>query len=956
MQYLRPNALPPKVAQMRSLSESVRAALNVRTALLSQFSGYPSPANLLASVRKFFKLDNINDLRQGILELRDAVRYASQLLVNLPFLRVDRHQLQLNELYKYVEAHAQEYGYPHLAGRQNVLFFIAYLITGTEPPETSWLLDAPNDESNMFIKLSKLYRSLDVDATNYTVVRDTTTNKITVTPSGAAQIKYYVPASDDLQNLSEIAFPIDMKDFKEEEIAKTASEEKREQITSNIALMLHNESKIYAIANIRFVDHIFALLMDTDIWSTFVTPRKDVQPSGNEERSKGLALFSAYLQSLLIYPHVFRYEVFQASYLSMEEWNGTMPTLPAEISANYEKYIREYDFFDAKADVTGLFNHFTESNDPNLRTKIFPQFKEIVHFYGMEQEIAALAAMPKISSIKIERLQELQRKELDHILLSYPLKPYRLNQKVLTTIVEKRKFVTVTESTYTFLMPAYARFFSAPIKESLHKLTFRPLMPLHATIAASASWNRGYAPRFQTGKFGHRYCAVFSTAETNYALRNDELWQVALASSLNAKYDLTYVAVDLDTAKELRSRYSREWKTMYPSNLINGEKMIEPDAYAVGSDSLELRSLFESISGQHYTTISRELTNDAFAKIWATYLSSCALLFKDTGGGSFVNIAGDGLPYGVDYNTLLNMQDIDYSKDLIKLPSVNAIDEEQVQLFIAFLKKVPLPSATLKVGTFGVGTPYYYFSGNGDTLSVKRFVHEEGLLHMALRPVDKLPSVPEKWYLFDKFYAYSNDTLFIQANAHQAYDTVLDPNEVTSVSLGTRDWKGELTTTFLKFITFSAGYGTSSHRVAATDASGESSEVTKLIKELEKDTKEAASHTPVFGAPVTGDPGQIESEIAAGVNKSSSKGGKKQKDDKEDVSHDTGNITHGNKKKKDDDLETTPTVGDTPSKSAKKAIFTFKSVKTGKSIEVFPKEGESDDAAIARVKKDHNTP
>lgn len=927
MKRLRTNPLPPRVTQIRTLEESRIAAINVRFASISQMHSYPIAANVLAHVRRFFKLDSVNELRAGILHLRDCVRYAAELLISLRLLKVERHQLQLDIVYDYVSSHASEYGFKHLAGRESDLSFVAYLIVGSELQSSSWLLDLQTGTDNMMGQFLKLYDQIHSNKNNYKISYERDKSELKVILEGHEEGQYYVPQSDTLMPLSKIAYPSSSRESTVHLVSgfKETEGDKIKAVLLPYEQALANEAAVYSLADIKFVDHVFSLLMDIDIWNFFITPRKEATPESNNARSEGLKVFAGYLQSLLLYPHTFRYEMFRESYIRLEKWHGSLPAVPAEVVENYAKYVKKYDFLGASADAVNLYTQFDTTNDPNLEVEIYVQFKEMLTMYGCEDELTKLEAIPKQSVIKIDKLTELEDKTLDQVLLSFPLKQYALAETIATRLIEKDKFVTVTKAVYNFLNGGYSRYYADAIVRALDALNFRAHLPLHGFISGSKFFDKGFLPRFTTGSIGMRYGAPYATAENDYALRDKERNTIGVASKLYDTYSKNVVAIDLDVAAALRTSYSREWKSYYPATLARGEHRIDRAIYKVSP--LEVEHMFESISGLNFISIKRELSNDEIAKIWATVLSSFCLLYrKSPKADKATLIIGEGMPYGTSYEELATTQSFDEKIDFIAIP--------KTELFFAILKKFPLPGRSLAIANVAPGEPYYYFKGNGSNVDVDRLVTSESMQQFCLRPILMMEPSVIKNYLFDRFYVYSNDTLYIQISAKASFDSVLNSNEVVKVPISEKSWPGEKAALYLKYITF-PGYGNTT--VKAASSTEESSEVTKLIKEMETEMKKAHEETPIQNANASSSSDQVsETDIAKEFNEK----------------NDDGKAAEAKKKSEKKD-KVKPFAESANSEAAGIEVGRFIDPKTKKEIIVIAKEGEDAETAIKRVKAAH---
>lgn len=860
MQYLRANNFPPVVSQIRSLRETIDAAVNVRNVMLPQFHGFPVPGNILGSIRRHFNLGSLNELKEGLILLRDAVKFASELTVNLRITQPHRHQMQLLETIEYATAKAAEHGYPHLSGRPDMIAFVANLIQSSELHVDSWSLDFASS-SNPILRMKDLYNEVAQNVGGYSTSENPAGTGMDVVK--AREAKYYEPKDGKFEAFSNFAFNASkLRHYESNWAGKNASQ--RKLALDDAQTRLNYESIIYAIADIKFLDHVFHLLMDLDVWSVFVPARMESTAASNQERGEGLKVFAAYIQAILLYPHIFRYELFRQGYMRMEAWHGSLPTVPAEVMINYEKFIAKYDLLGAKDDAANLYATYDVAKDPNLGCRIIVQFREMFEIYGLGPELKTLSAIPTTSILKIDKIEELSTPMNSQIVNVFPVSKFRMTESIVHRLMTTNHFTEVTNLACSMLAPGEGVFFPDRVLDRLNELKFRSTIPLHGYISASDYFDKGNYPRLAQGSFAIRYHAPYASTENEFDLQTKLLPAVGHVSELNKRYGEFQCTTDESAAAAFRATYKREWRSFYPSNIFRGDRRTSVKTLQDSPDGIELRYMLESMSGVPYSAVKREVMVDVHASIWASYLSSFALLFRsdeeiieipfmaESGEEApapkhipskklnFVRIDGNGKPWGVSYSTLELLQQFDPAKDYKRLPDTN--------VYIAFLKTVPLPSDRMSYDVWGIGRNYYYYAGSAtNTKTFANVVSMEGLKHMHMRPLHQVSKSETFKFVLDKLYVYLNETMFINADARGHYDTAFESGENMVLPLIQKKWPGDQIQINVDYITFT-GYGNVATKITSA-LKGEEGSVKKLVGEMQAEAKRVwDGSTPIANA------------------------------------------------------------------------------------------------------------
>jgi hypothetical protein len=460
--------------------------------------------------------------------------------------------------------------------------------------------------------------------------------------------------------------------------------------------------------------------MDTSIWDVFVTPRS----GGNAEaenlaRARGLKIFSAYLQSLLMYPHVFRYEVYRESYAKLEEWYGSMPTIPAHVIADYELLVRRYDFFDAKQDVSSLFSLYDVESDPNVGSHIYVQFYEAAVLFAAEDIMRQLKGIKAPDSyIDFSDIKMLRQKEYNHLLMGLPLERVDIMVDITRRINESSQFEFTSRIFFTLIQSGFQVFLNDETITALADLQCKVAIPWHGKMDSTFAMGYGVVPSISLGSFPMRYFTPFATSALDFHIQNKLAYSIGTASSLytDNKHVLGY---DNEAADKLRKILGRDWGSYYPASAFSGTRMRSLESYG---DEISLKMLLEDISGDSYEVIKSTLNNASLLEVWATYLSSFALLFTKGSDGTAKVVEGAGFPYGTTYTDLAKKQKLP-----AKVSSARYMTLPGTELSISFLQQIPAPGDTFSIGEFYLMHNYYYNGANARTISVEHIVRSESL-------------------------------------------------------------------------------------------------------------------------------------------------------------------------------------------------------------------------------------
>lgn len=875
MKLLRSHDLPKKLTAFRSLEFDITAALDCRTALLARAKGYPRPAHVVARIQNLIPLNaGIMEIKNGIKKLRDIAQYAAEILMTIPQLKVEKQLLKTQDVQDYINNNKDDYGFKHLD--ENDIVLATYMILSSEMLEASWTLDQPStNTTNRITQFHELYQSLLKNRVSGVTIKPGTPgallkDRLDIAYAGA-QPYVYRSDTNTLEPLFDVAaVSRSLKSIMND----TADGDKATVLTS----ALQREDTILRIADLRLLDHIFSLFMTPDIWNSFVPHRPRSDAGNNEERAKGLKLFAGYLHSLLMMPYFYRIELWRKGYDKMEKWLGSLPFIPQDVSDNYTKIVMKYDTLNVARDVDALYELNQNMADKPTGSDIHVFFSEFAHLFGIDEaKRAAEAAVVLDPQIKITELAMLKDNKYNYILLSHPLGKYEMIRDIQKSILETEMYRTTMKDAFNSIIPGVSKYLQDDTVEKIKAAAFAVPFAFHQSLPITPSYATTSGTKLEGNTFTHRHYAMSYDYDTERALTKEMLYTVTNSRNLVTKFPVKTV-FDRHVAKELRNWLGREWRALYPSSLLMGDRVLEPKT--LRNSPIDMEQLVEYVTGYHFELVKHSLASTYTREIWATVFSSFGILYtidkksppiktgspeiprgEEAGTGFPLSlVTGFGMPYGKTYEQLARMQDFKDGEVVQLTPEV----------YIGFLKKVPLPSHKLNISSFSLNRQYYYCSGNGDTMDVKRLCFDEGLLHMAMRPISN-PPVAEHVF-FDSIYAYLNDSLLLQEDIAMRLVNQSEAQFSYALPFTPAEWKLEKLVPMIEFAELPKYANVTGGGVITEEKKAES--ITKLVKEMESAVKTADAGSVVKT--------EASTQTALPVNINASKnvggGGKKKKD------------------------------------------------------------------------------
>lgn len=530
--------------------------------------------------------------------------------------------------------------------------------------------------------------------------------------------------------------------------------------------------------------------------------------------------------------------------MQFEDWLRNFPVVPEDIERNYNETIRKYDVFNSAQDAADIFSLYHDK-DAAIRSEIKTLFTEFVSTFGLDALLSkASRASVTDAQIQLTDLSQLRDNKFNYVMLSHPIGKYEMTYDLFQHLFDADVFRQNMNDAFSAVIPVVGKYLQDSIVDKLQSLSFRPIIPFHPPLPGSLEYRSGIVPVIEHNSYVHDYSAVSADYETERKLRTDLLYNVLNIRRLKQQFSPKCM-FDMDIASKLREMLGRDWRTLYPSAIVAGDRSIDPRV--IKTSEIDLKQLLEQISGEHFEVIRRSFSTQYNREIWATVLSSFCLIFEVVNSDvispasgkeakdsirsldEFATVqAGLGHPYGKTYEGLAAMQDF---QDTDLIPVTESI-------YIAMLKKVPMPSTSIGVSTFTLNTPYYYFGGNGMTVDVDRFVYGEAMLQFALRPISPNISIPT--VLFDRIYAYINDTLVLQADISLRLNSSVEGKFKLPLPITTAPWKNDRFSPLLEYVKISS-YGKLSQGAIASDESM----IGSIMEELDKELVKTDSETPV---------------------------------------------------------------------------------------------------------------
>lgn len=302
MQKLNSKRLGTELISFTPLEPVLDQMIESRIPLFLALSGYPRAHHVVGTVQRALDTSSIHGLLTSIRRIRDLAHLASETLFNIPLLRADREQLVRAELSTFLVANQSNAMFGSGSLSVEDVDFATYLIVSAETNASNWTLEFSSEGDNMHVRFQSLYQNL---------------KSSNIKPDS---VPVYDVISDDIVTFADSTIGRNIR----------KSFEKMKGVGRDAAMneALRSACVTVHTSHVRLVDHVYGALTSTELWDSFITPRKSIDPSQNEERAKSLRILSSYMHSLLIHHSLFAVELFHQSVKKMGRLLVTFPQLP----------------------------------------------------------------------------------------------------------------------------------------------------------------------------------------------------------------------------------------------------------------------------------------------------------------------------------------------------------------------------------------------------------------------------------------------------------------------------------------------------------------------------------------------------------------------------------------------------------------------------------------------------
>lgn len=891
MDRISQNRLPNHLGAFVSLENVLAAAVTQRSTFIMSLCAYPVASHAVARLIALIKLTDMSSIYAGVLKARDLTLFAATILDSIPLARVDKSQLDRADISTYVKMNSSNHGIPTLSPED--IDLVAYLITSAESNEGAWLLEfTTTPEENPILQFQRLYQSLlSVEMSSKSKSDTGLYNSFDAATASVYDIerREILP----LQNTRRVRKIMD--DAHSRIASADVLSVERETISGNNALRAVFTT--YNLASLRVLDHLLMLILDTNIWGSFVSPRLKVDPSLNLERSKSLKLAAAYFQSILIYPHIFNIELFYQTYQNTQSWMQIYPAMPADILENFEQIIRKHDFLDARNDVKLVFDTLEQSKNESTTSAITGLPIEVVGAFGLDSikdnidAATATTALP----VALTELKTLDDEKYRYLLLSFPITEFHMGQTFSEHIFLGNLIGNELNSTMQSINPGLQRYYKEEIVNRLKTLDIRIPFGFSNQIPMTDEIVRPTTGALSNGRMLWRPLSPIHSLDYERYLRDEKKLSVFSSSHIMAQqpdYFSPRFLANLDVSLKLRNILKKpDWKTLVPSNVAYHDTKITTLMLQSSHDIV--KDLLRDLTHMSYTLLERQMNAPYLKELFATFFSSFACLysipadeFTAPSKGAKQNdvvldhtlyqIEGYGNPYGMSYASL----------SLLQGPlKINQLVKVGLNSYIRLHTTIPLPAETMVAcNDFFVTHPYYYYPAGSAKMEVASWVLGDGLWNFGLAPI--FGNITKPFTFLDQRHAYLNDKLYMQMDLTYRVVGTSDSNNGFEIPILQHHWSQDLFQSNLKYVTLGSYSSTQFQLIEDKDT-----EINKLITSLDKHDEEIVADNPVTRVedsspllnkkvnvpPIPGDDSIIDADTLKGKKNPENQGGGKKK-------------------------------------------------------------------------------
>lgn len=792
---------------------------DTRAVAISQMSGYPVPRHALARLQKMIKLTSYKELLESLNRIYELAYLTAEVIESMDAVNLNKYQVNRLEVTTYVAnivSASKSY-----APTEEEIDIISHLITSSEANPNAWVLSGGDENENLHLSFYNLYSEV-------------------LLAENPGALSVYSPSTGTITAYSQL--PMFSKTTK----AKTSKKGEAEDDDSKLT----HSAVIHQLSACRVVDHVYQLLLDKDIWYSFLAPRKTADVTSNLDRAKTLRIFSLYIQSLLTYNQFFSLEMYLGAYDIIQEWIAAFPALETESINKIEGTIRKHDYLGAKADAASIINSLTENAKSELDALVFP--KEYVAGFGFTDKVQQIES--KILEIPVPAtvtdIPQLSQPQFLPITSGGIVSSFDIVYDLTDLLIRGKVVAAMVDSSLQGLIPSLTRGSSKMALSGLQALNIKCSIPFKLPAAITYHVTNGVVKEVRNGTLSLDSAAAPYSRDFHETLRNKFSFRLFMDRSVANDYShfSQPFIIDHDRATHLRNLLQYDWKALVPSYLAPGDRSLDAATIGVSIDSI--KEFVAYVTGDDYEIAIRQLMVPEMRMVWATFTSGFALTYfsgndlrelkeikesydpkKDNSTLRLVN--GYGKPFGTTYATLESKQGT-LKDDTVLIPLGRG-------LFLRFLNSIPVPTHDLKFDhkSFHNQRPFSYFPSNTVALPVDKWVKGDGLWHMALTPIHENKAIPV--VKFTPRYAFANVSLYLNMDAFFKPASPSPTRENVSIPLVKEAWSLDRFQYWTEYIHFGA-YGTKLVSLAPQeDTELVADTIKKIEQQIEKDTSDAAT-------------------------------------------------------------------------------------------------------------------
>lgn len=770
MQIINLKPTVAKAAAVISFKKRRSMLYQARLVMGARMAGYPRAIHVIGQLQSQFKLDSYQSLLESVLKVRNIAAIAADVLDSIDGAPMSKFALNKTDIIAYINLVVRAKGID--APSSEDVELIAFLISSYEANVGSWMLDGGVPDDNLHVKMMAMYATI-------------------ASSDSSSSIPYYNAAADVVEL-------VDTK--KASAKANKAKKVKAELDEPSMDDTEDDNIVILSIAAIRVIDHIYQLMTERDVWYHFITPRTSADAASNVERAKGLKLLATYLQSILSYSQYFTIELFLRGYGLIEDWITHFPDLTTETMKNIEQRIRPFDFLNARTDVANLIS----SLKPDVPVRgvndviVFPA--ELLGSFGLRNAISELAdkSTNYSVSLNLDNIPAFDDSFFAPLLSGISVGKFRIVDAAASAIIIGKVVSNVVDRACVGLTQNTIRGTAHDMIRQLSALGISCSIPFAMPTALEIRVRAGVRKVIENNQIRMDSGAVNYSLAYHEMLRNelkyicktgDVIFSMA-ADRQPGQYP------DMDRAELLRELAGHQWQSVYPADWF--ESFTVYDTVTMNG-SLDLKKqFFQKLFPSPFDIWSREMANENLREVYATWLSSFALVYVDAsweGGMGAVSqsalgerepnlsllklVLGYGFPYGTTYEALAALQNPIVSKDqLIHI---------REGVYIALLNVIPIVTDKLTVDpSFANEYPVMFYAANSAVKKVDKWVLGPGLLQFALVPNVNQSSIPS--LMITNRAAFINNDVYINLIPWYKPSAPEDAAEVVAVNVQTSVW------------------------------------------------------------------------------------------------------------------------------------------------------------------------